>query len=140
MDYYKILELDPITSTYEEITANFRRLSLKYHPMKTSENLSDDEQGAIMVSLDSKTNKEDACSRPLTSSSINKSLPDVLSTELQSLTLLADHDNNCMSFQLLEEDERLFVGFHKCSQRNLCSNRPQRPNMNSKDVTSHLRS
>ena len=40
MDYYKILELDPVTATYEEITSNFRRLSLKFHPMKSPENLS----------------------------------------------------------------------------------------------------
>lgn len=44
MDYYKILELDPVTATYEEITANFRRLSLKYHPMKSPENLSSNQK------------------------------------------------------------------------------------------------
>jgi DnaJ-class molecular chaperone len=40
MDYYKILELDPVTASHEEITGSFRRLALKFHPMKSSKDLS----------------------------------------------------------------------------------------------------
>ena len=40
MDYYKILELDPVTASHEEITGSFRRLAIKYHPLKSSQNLS----------------------------------------------------------------------------------------------------
>lgn len=39
MDYYKILELDPVTASHEDISKSFRRLSLKYHPLKDQENL-----------------------------------------------------------------------------------------------------
>ena len=37
------------------------------------------------------------------------SLPDVLSTELQSLNLLADHENNRLSFLLLNVDDKIGV-------------------------------
>ena len=40
MDYYKILELDPVTASHEEITGSFRRLAINYHPLKSSQNLS----------------------------------------------------------------------------------------------------
>ena len=40
MDYYKILELDPVTATHEQISSSFRRLSLKNHPLKDQDNLS----------------------------------------------------------------------------------------------------
>jgi DnaJ-class molecular chaperone len=44
MDYYKILELDPVSASHEEITSSFRRLSLKYHPMKSADNLSSNQK------------------------------------------------------------------------------------------------
>ena len=44
MNYYKILELDPVTASHEEITGSFRRLALKYHPMKSTENLSSNQK------------------------------------------------------------------------------------------------
>ena len=40
MDYYKILELDPVTASHEEISKSFRKLSLRYHPLKDQDNLS----------------------------------------------------------------------------------------------------
>ena len=40
MDYYKVLELDPVTASHEDISTSFRRLSLKYHPLRASDNLS----------------------------------------------------------------------------------------------------
>ena len=82
--------------------------------MQTSD-LFDEEQGAIMASLDPKASQgsEMPANEEISSSPQNqmhtKSLPDVLSTELQSLTLLADHDNNYLSFPILEEDDTLSV-------------------------------
>ena len=40
MDYYKVLELDPVTASHEEISNSFRRLSLKFHPLMDQSNLS----------------------------------------------------------------------------------------------------
>ena len=34
MDYYKTLELDAKTASHEDVAAAYRRLALKYHPIK----------------------------------------------------------------------------------------------------------
>ena len=39
MDYYKILELDALTATNEDISASFRKLSVKNHPMMNQDKL-----------------------------------------------------------------------------------------------------
>ena len=69
-------------------------------------NSEDIDPGAIMASLDPEENHHR--SSP-TAAIQTKSLPDVLSTELQSLNLLADHDNNRLSFLLLDGDDNVTV-------------------------------
>ncbi len=73
-------------------------------------------QGAIMSSIDpkinvevNKTNDTTEMSSQAQASSYDprKSLPDVLSTELQSLNLLADTENNRLSFLLLDNRDNL---------------------------------
>ena len=88
--------------------------------MQNSE-LTEDDQGAIMASLDPSISKEPSKvesasdhQRPRSSHSPSatiqtNSLPDVLSTELQSLNLLADHENNRLSFLLLDVDDKIGV-------------------------------
>ena len=39
MDYYKVLELDSKTATHESIANAYRRLALKTHPLRSTENL-----------------------------------------------------------------------------------------------------
>jgi hypothetical protein len=79
--------------------------------MQNSE-LTLDDQGAIMASLDPLASKEESEHRPASSLSATiqtNSLPDVLSTELQSLNLLADHENNRLSFLLLDVNDKIGV-------------------------------
>ncbi len=74
--------------------------------------LSDDDQDAIMASLEAaaRTNGDlDHANRSSSVSSVNKLLPDVLSTELQSLDLFADHESNRISFLLLDGNDCLTV-------------------------------
>lgn len=63
-----------------------------------------DDQAAIMASL-----SPDAEKAKNESPTNQKSLPDVLSNELQSLNLLADHENNRLSFLLLNADDSIGV-------------------------------
>ena len=74
--------------------------------LKMMNNSEDIDPGAIMASLDPEENHHR--SSP-TAAIQTKSLPDVLSTELQSLNLLADHDNNRLSFLLLDGDDNVTV-------------------------------
>ena len=85
--------------------------------MNTESVLLNSDQGAIMASLDP------GLEVPVTSSNVSaigntdsfrnnstlqKSLPDVLSSsELQSLNLLADHENNRLSFLMLDAQDEL---------------------------------
>jgi len=39
MDYYKILEIEAKTATHESIANAFRKLALKYHPIRSRENV-----------------------------------------------------------------------------------------------------
>lgn len=72
--------------------------------------LDQDGQSAIMASLDPQVNYDSNSSKGQSPVSQNsKSLPDVLSTELQSLNLLADHENNRLSFLLLDNEDHVAV-------------------------------
>ena len=80
--------------------------------MMQNAELTEDDQGAIMASLDPSISTEDTEHRPNSSLSATiqtKSLPDVLSTELQSLNLLADHENNRLSFLLLDVNDKICI-------------------------------
>ena len=70
-------------------------------------------QSAIMASLDPVMHiDDDQTSRNAsikTPSVQQKSLPDVLSSELQSLSLVADRENNRLSFLLLDGEDNLSV-------------------------------
>jgi len=80
--------------------------------MMQNAELTEDDQGAIMASLDPSISTEDTEHRPNSSLSATiqtKSLPDVLSTELQSLNLLADHENNRLSFLLLDINDKICI-------------------------------
>ena len=73
----------------------------------------DSNQGAIMASLDPKlneaANKVDKRS-PTPGNDSKRSWPDVLScNEMQSLNLHADHDNNGLSFLLLDGQDHLLI-------------------------------
>ena len=60
-------------------------------------------QSAIMASLDPVMHINDHVE------TVKKSLPDVLSNELQSLSLVADRENNRLSFLLLDGEDNLSV-------------------------------
>ena len=67
-------------------------------------------QSAIMASLDQVVHSADKVESSrtfITTPLQQKSLPDVLSSELQSLSLVADRDNNRLSFLLLDGEDNL---------------------------------
>ena len=70
-------------------------------------------QSAIMASLDQVVHSADKVESSrnaatfITTPLQQKSLPDVLSSELQSLSLVADRDNNRLSFLLLDVEDNL---------------------------------
>lgn len=101
--------------------------------MQNSE-LTLDDQGAIMASLDPLASKEESEHRPASSLSATiqtNSLPDVLSTELQSLNLLADHENNRLSFLLLDVNDKIGVSdYHELCRKLGCD-----PSVNAKVVS-----
>jgi len=79
--------------------------------MQNSE-LTEDDQGAIMASIDPSISTEDTEHRSNSSLSATiqtNSLPNVVSTELQSLNLLADHENNRLSFLLLDVNDKICI-------------------------------
>ena len=96
--------------------------------MQNSE-LTLDDQGAIM-----EASKEESEHRPASSLSATiqtNFLPDVLSTELQSLNLLADHENNGLSFLLLDVNDKIGVSdYHELCRKLGCD-----PSVNAKVVS-----
>ena len=97
--------------------------------MQNSE-LTLDDQGAIM-SLSSKEDLEHRPASSLSATIQTNSLPDVLSTELQSLNLLADHENNRLSFLLLDVDDKIGVSDYN----ELCRKLGCDPSVNAKVVS-----
>ena len=89
--------------------------------MNTESVLLNSDQGAIMASLDpglevpvssssnvSAVGTSEGFKIGKNNSNLQKSLPDVLSSsELQSLNLLADHENNRLSFLMLDAQDQL---------------------------------
>jgi len=40
-DYYQILEIKSVNASHEDVTREFRRLALKYHPLKSKDKIAE---------------------------------------------------------------------------------------------------
>ena len=41
MDYYKVLGIESVNASHEDITREFRRLALEFHPLKSKEKIAE---------------------------------------------------------------------------------------------------